>query len=308
VKLLGSCRGIIPILTFSLTAILAAGEGGAAPSGLREMVEVTGTRVQLSDLLPADVSAELRASAGGVGLGRAPQPGSLRILERSQVVRELQHRPRLLLQLRIPERITIRRAGWPISRAAVSQAVAGFLLARSGNGGRRADIAGLQWGGDVSSGAANPAIEATAAYWDNRQQAFAVRLRCAEASYCGSFLVHVPEARTDSTEKNREAVDPAEAAHFAEPTVTASVSGRGGEAQQQKRERVPQREPGLSMAEAGKPAKLMVEGDGFRISMPVVCLERGMLGQKIRALDSSDHRVVWAEVVGAGRLLAIADR
>jgi hypothetical protein len=292
---------MIPILSFSLTAILVAGEDSGAAVALRQMAEVTGNRLQLSDLLPADASAELRAIAGGVGLGRAPQPGSLRILERAQIVRELQRRPRLLLQLRIPERITIRRAGWPISRAAVSEAVAGFLLAQSGNGARMADIAGLQWSGEVSSDEANPAVEGKAAYWDNREQAFAVRLRCAEASYCGSFLVHVPEARAGSAEKDRGAADPAEHAG------TATLSGRGGNAHPQSAESAPQREPGLSLAEAGKPAKLMVEGDGFRISMPVVCLERGVLGQKIRALDSSNHRVVWAEVVGAGRLLAIAD-
>jgi flagella basal body P-ring formation protein FlgA len=47
---------------------------------------------------------------------------------------------------------------------------------------------------------------------------------------------------------------------------------------------------------------LLLDDGSMSISLQVICLERGRFLQKIRVLDASSHRVLQAEVVGAGKL------
>ena len=125
-------------LTLLLVALFAGAQEKNAvpalsrPTVLRSTVEVTSGVLTLSDLLPDDAGARLRAAAGTIELGHAPQPGRQRVLESGQITRGLAARPALLRQLSVPARITVRRAGWPISRAAVEKAVARFLPADDG--------------------------------------------------------------------------------------------------------------------------------------------------------------------------------
>jgi hypothetical protein len=192
-------------------------------------------------------------------------------------------------QLLVPERITVHRVDWPLSRTEVWKAVATFLQARNDKISELTDATSLQWDSGVRAGANDAAVEVVASHWDSRRQALALHMRCVEPSFCRSFLVHVPGeepslARTDAPGTPR--MEDVSAVRHATKSLRPQSRGR-------------------SLALAGKPANLMVEGDGFRISLPVVCLERGRLGQTIRAVDSSSHRVFWAEVVGVDRLLAI---
>lgn len=285
-----SSLGLTFLFTLLFSIVMAgAEETNSAPVILRRTANVTGDTVQLVDLLPEHAPASLRVAFAGIELGRSPQPGSLRVLEDSQVKSYLQTRPTVLGQLLVPERITVRRVDWPISRTEAWKAVSRFLQVGNAKRTSLPDAESLRWDSGVRAGSADAALQVTASHWDSRRQAFALRVRCVESSFCGSFLVHV------SGEKSGLAGAAAPNVHG---TVGLRETGQAAD--------LPQPSPrGHPLAQAGKPANLMVEGDGFRISLPVVCLERGMLGQKIRAVDSSSHRVFWAEVVGADRLLAI---
>lgn len=283
--------------TVSVVLLLATGLAGApqdraASVWLRSRVAVTGGILKLSDLLPPDAGATLRAAAAEIDLGHTPQPGRLRVLEGEQVWRRLTGNRILWRDLSVPESITIERTGWPISRAAVEKAVASFLRSPEGTLDPLPDIAALQWDGEVRAAVPDAAVEVIAVRWDIRRNAFAVWLRCVEASFCGSFLVHVPRLRPDQAETlaHSPRLLPHSLAHL-HPMSVAPSSHRG--------------EPGVSLAQAGKPAQLIFDGEGFRISLPVVCLQRGTLGQKIQAMDFANHRIVWATVVGAGQLRAI---
>lgn len=300
-------------LTLLLVALFAGAQEKNAvpalsrPTVLRSTVEVTSGVLTLSDLLPDDAGARLRAAAGTIELGHAPQPGRQRVLESGQITRGLAARPALLRQLSVPARITVRRAGWPISRAAVEKAVARFLPADYGEKNRGLDAAALLWNGEIS-GAEDAAIEATAAHWDVQQKALAVHMRCVEPSLCGSFLVLVRgvkpglvETGGPRTSSHHPFYRPSDHPSSVHPSYLRGESQRPSEVAE--RSRFPR--SGRTLAEAGKPAKLLVEGDGFRISMPVICLQRGRMGQTIRALDAAGHHVFWAEVIGAGRLQAI---
>jgi hypothetical protein len=303
-------------LTLLLVALCAgAQEKNAAPAllpttVLRSAVEVSGGVVTLSDLLPDDAGARLRAAAGTIALGHAPQPGRQRVLERGQITRTLAARPALSRQLSVPASVTVRRAGWPISRSAVEKAVArflpdGFVAAEDGKQ-KPGPAAAVQWNGEIS-GAEDAEIEATASHWDVQQKALAVRMRCVEPALCGSFLVLVRGVRPGPAETG----GPRASAYLGSGHRSGHPSGQPSDYGGQSHRPWPSAEasrfprPGRTLAEAGKPAKLLVEGDGFRISLPVICLQRGRMGQTIRAVDAAGHHVFWAQVIGAGRLQAI---
>ena len=55
-----------------------------------------------------------------------------------------------------------------------------------------------------------------------------------------------------------------------------------------------------ALAEPGKPARLVLEGAGFRISTRVMPLERGAHGQRIRVRALDSRRVMKAQVTGPG--------
>jgi hypothetical protein len=89
---------------------------------LRE-VSVAGTRVLLSDLLPASAPNSLRKRAGEISLGAAPQPGNTRILERDAVERGAGVNQDVLLKVAVPEHIFISRDARPVTLMEVFAAV-----------------------------------------------------------------------------------------------------------------------------------------------------------------------------------------
>ena len=59
-----------------------------------------------------------------------------------------------------------------------------------------------------------------------------------------------------------------------------------------------------ALAEAGKPATMLVNGPSFRITTTVIPLQRGAQGQRIRVRNLATGRVLEAMVTGAGMLRA----
>jgi flagella basal body P-ring formation protein FlgA len=49
---------------------------------------------------------------------------------------------------------------------------------------------------------------------------------------------------------------------------------------------------------------LILNDVGMRISMQVICLDRGALSQQVRAIDAHSHRMFQARVIGAALLEA----
>jgi hypothetical protein len=62
---------------------------------------------------------------------------------------------------------------------------------------------------------------------------------------------------------------------------------------------------GLRLVERGELATLILKGDGIRMSVEVICLDRGFEGQEIRARSKKGLRVFRARVVGPGILEAV---
>jgi hypothetical protein len=249
---------------------------------LRDAVEVKRNQVWLSDLLPADAPSAMQKTGAAIELCPAPQPGSARILDPEQIKSKLVSQPEVLRQLAIPSRITVRSSGWPIEEEMVRTAISTFLREQ----GSRPDLPGAARFEGLQSlvaGEEHSKLQVTGIDWDTRQQSVQVRLRCATRTSCGSFLVHVvlPASAGDqwrsrqgwSSGSNLSGVQPAT------PTV-----------------------PGAVLAEKGKPATLILDDGSVRISVRVICLQPGVLNQRIRVFESQSRHVFHAEVVGAGLL------
>ena len=264
--------------------------GGNTPAvQLRDAVEVSRSQVWLSDLLPRDAPSGLQKASAAIELCPAPQPGSARILEARQIISRLAGQPEVLGQLAIPSRITLRYSGWPIAEAAVRMAISRFLrepgLSESGAKRDLADSAKLEWLRPLSATEEHPTLQVTGLDWDNRRQTAQVRLRCSRRASCGNFLVRVVlPSPLDEEWRNRQR--PGIGLNSGAARL-AAADGMGG-----------------VLAEKGKPATLVLDGGSVRISVRVICLQRGVLNQQIRVIEERSRRVFHAEVVGAGRLRA----
>jgi hypothetical protein len=250
---------------------------------LRDAVEVERERVWLSDLLPPSAPSAIQKAGDAIALCQAPRPGSPRVLDAEQITAKLAAQPQLLRQLAIPSRIMVRNSGWPIVEAAVRLAISRFLLEQAGNRDLP-EAAKLDWE-PLSAAEEHSALQVTGLDWDIRQQSAQVRLRCSARVSCGSFLVHLvlPPLIGDEW---RSRLASGIGASFAGPGQRAGTSTVA------------------VLAERGKPATLILDGGGLRISMRVICLQAGELNQRIRVFDTQSRHVLRAEVVGAGLLHA----
>ena len=257
---------------------------------LRDTVGVKQNRVWLADLLPPDASPVLRKVSATIELCPAPQPGSARVLDGEQITARLAGQPELLRQLAIPPRITVRYAGWPIAEERVRLAISEFLRQQSLHelGGRRdlPDAARLEWSQPLLVTEQNPKLEVVGLDWDNRRQSVQARLRCSRRATCGSFLLHV--------------VLPLPlAGEWRQRLALSSALNSPGDGMQSAAN-----EDGAVLAEKGKPATLVLDDGSMRISVRVICLQRGVLKQQIRVVEARSRHVFHAEVVGVGLLHA----
>ncbi len=250
---------------------------------LRDLVEVNHEIILLSDLLPLNAPLDLRNASDAIQLGRAPQIGSIRILDPEQIKHQMAAEPALLANFRMPARIMIRRFEWPIKSAAVRGAISAFLQQKKSKYSDLLDTAALQLD-NTGALQEDPALVVTGMEWDDQRQVLQLRVRCANRTLCGSFLVHAgwPPALTAQWR-----------------TIFASGIFSNGTAKAANGAL-----SGPMLAEIGRRAILILEGTGLRISIPVVCLGRGVLNQQIRVLDTNTRRVFDAEVVGIGLLHA----
>jgi len=281
-------------LILACEVLLAAGSLNAqTPSPpvlkLAEHVEVAGDTIWLSDLLPAGGSTDLQVMSKSLDLGLAPQPGSLRLLTRQQISARLADRDGLLRQLELPAQITVQRKGWPIREDTVLTAVSNYLQTQGWKNNALSGTDWLRWSGAVAARNEDAVLQVTGAKPDIAPGTLEVRLRCVDRSLCSSFLAFVT---------------------FANPfpgAVVSPVSGRGLSSKQTPssgkiRTRSGETQsPGL--VERGASAQLKMEGGGMEISVSVICLERGSLGEQIR-VRAARHRVLLAEVVGSNQLRA----
>jgi hypothetical protein len=255
---------------------------------LRDAVDVKQNRVWLSDLLPPGAPAAMQNALASIELCPSPQPGSVRVLDAEQIEARLAGQREMLGQLAIPGRITIRYTGWPIAEERVRLAISEFLRQQGWHNreGKRdlPDAAQLDWTRPHSATVESPKLEVVGLDWDDRQQSAQVRLRCSPRTSCGSFLVHIVLSPPLAQEWRQQL---ALGSDLNSSDPPAAANGNSS-----------------VLAEKGKPATLVLDDGSMRISVRVICLQRGVLNQEIRVVEARSRRVFHAEVVGMGLLHA----
>ena len=277
---LRSLAGSLLLVSFALPSLCQSNQP-SLPIALRESVQIDSATVRLSDLLPPDVPNAIRQKAAAINLGRAPQIGSVRTLSREEITQRIGSDPALRL-IYVPAQITIRRDGWPISPESIRSAIARYFQAQGWKAAAPGPE-GVRWDAGFTSLKPSAALEVTAVSWNRSGNDLEFRLRCVERNACSSLLVRVVAPPGFSGDSRLDSV------------VHNPATAPG----------LPLNRPVL--VKAGEAAILSTQSGGISISLQVIALQRGALGQTVRARDPSSKRIFEARVVGVETLAPIVE-
>jgi hypothetical protein len=276
------------LVTLAAVAALAT----ASPSGFAETdsrkecqavtipshIDLTDKELTLADLLPPGTCPEWQRAAATMHLGSTPLAGGVRIVAGETARALLEKLPAAARRsIAVPERITIQGSDDAASCAEISEKVL-------------AELPGL--GARVSPA---PVIDCTAVHiprvprqaqlavlrtvWDRGLRAWDITVHCVGASACLPFLLRLRAAAEGSE---------------------TPISGLGG-----KRNLAATLPPAQPLVRPGKGATLDWEEAGIRLVVPVVCLDKGGLGQTVRVRVAGSGRVLAAVVAGDDQVRAV---
>lgn len=233
-------------------------------------IEVSGSAVSLADLLAGAACPAMRQAASRVRLGSVPLPGSVRVLDGAEVRGMLEKITAFVedrVSVRVPERVSVRRAG---GRASCND-----ISARMDSQKCNCGMAGR-----IPLGAP---LVFSRPVWDRSLAHWKFVARCTRPGDCVPFLVEVagltPEAEAAATQAPQKS-----------QVITAaeSIAAASGEL----------------LVHSGQMATLLWDQDGIRMRLRAICLERGALGDVIRARVVPRGRVLRATVISGGGLRA----
>jgi hypothetical protein len=281
-RLFASMSTVIAIIAFS---------GGIARASriprielLRE-VSITGTRIMLSDLLPANAPAPLRARAAEISMGAAPQPGATRILERDAVERRAGGSEELLAEVSVPERIVVSRNSRPITLTEVFEAIRAALKQSGMPAAATLQPADVLLESQVFVGPGEPGIQVMRMDLDRELRRVRFLLWPSRSPKVLPFFVTVQLPGEPPLVLIRP---PGEFGRLERtPVITQAV------AHPVKQE---------ILVGTGERATLTLHSDTLRIFVDVVSLERGTLGQRIRVRMPDTGKIFSAQVDGRNHL------
>lgn len=297
---------IVGLMTLSATLSLpSAGQQSCSKIVLSPNLQVPDGLLSLADLLPPESCPAIRAAASQVPLGRAPLPGSARLLTGDGVrhllagISSRMGRAAAPAEFRVPDRIRLRRRDARMSCADIARQIVAMLRgqlpgAGTDSGGSEGPGSEFLSPGNFDCGVADRVPAAAVLELDRRFQDPASRslefsVRCRDRHDCVPFLVH-------------EKVSGEQAA------VLSTVSRSRGSSTRLPTSRVPGIVPSRPstplLVRPGQMARLLWERDGIRVVLPVICLDRGSRGDSVRVRVRNGSRVLRAEVESAGVLRA----
>ena len=247
-----------------------------------ERIEIS-KAFSLVDLLREDGCPGLRERAASTVLGLMPSPGSIRVLEGTQV--------RIMLErvlrseypaldpnsaLHVPERVSVRRAG---ARWSCEDIVRDLF----------SDAAMPM---DCGSNAGIPqtaALELSQKRWDASTRTWRFVVRCRNPKDCVPFVVSLRKDAFPAANEKSE---------WNGSRSTSAVSAR----------LLPTGFPGTAppLVHRGDKVNLVWEQDGIRVVAPAFCMDEGREGDDVRARISG--HVIGAVVVRMGELRAEISR
>jgi hypothetical protein len=248
--------------------IVVGGESSGQRLELRGAVEVQRNTVLLSDLLPAEASPWVREASARVDLGPAPALGTTRIIDSTRIAAALSMQPGLLPKVAIPERVLVRRAGFPVSRESVLNALQRFYPASEKNPDLK--DAELHWDAGWARLTRDSKLEVRRAWWDAARKSWQWWMHAEDGAQSPDFLVQSTGPKLSLARGQAATAASAPPESNAEPLLVHE----------------------------GARAWLTVEGGGIRLRTEVICLESGGLGQRIRVRSLTGQRVFQAEIMG----------
>jgi Chaperone for flagella basal body P-ring formation len=270
------------VLTMSLPARGSDGESACARVVLPASIEVQDGEFSLAELLPPDACPALRRLAARMPLGHTPLPGSPRIFNGQEIRILLDKRLPLgaevsqkNISFQIPERIKVSRAGARASCFDLAGSIAEASLST-----RMGSLTGKNLVRDSNCGAAgrirqDVPIAIAKTVWNPALTSLEITARCLDPKDCVPFLV---SARASSLEADALSLaklrTKSHSYHSTEPPIVR---------------------PGQSMT-------LLWDQDGIQITLHVTCLDRGGLGETVRARLKHGDRILRAKVMNAETL------
>lgn len=258
-----------------LSSLVCHAAGGRALVRLCERAGVAAETVRLSDFLPPE-GAAIREQAAAIELGRSPLLGSSRYFTRQQVEQALRNHADLTQRISVPDRITAFAAGWPISADIVQGAISKYAGSR-GSGLDGSFSGPLTLLGSPVASQPMPDLKIDKVERDVFRDEIRFSVGCVQRNVCGIFLATMRQANGFFRQLPGGALPRAR--------ISSAVSKQ-------------------LLVRAGMPAMLNLRNDSMDISLPVICLDRGSLGQIIRVRDASGRKIFRAKVIGAAQVQA----
>jgi hypothetical protein len=252
---------------------------------LAREVTVAGSRVLLSDLLPATAPESLRERASEIGIGAAPLPGNTRFLEREAIESQVGSNVGILSEVSIPERIIVRTDSRPITVNEVFETIRAALAQK----------------GLISAGTLRPEdilLESQILVAPGDSGLQVMRMDLDHGLRRARFLLWpsrspkvIPFFATAKLEGDlsglqyRATADPG---HIANTRAIVPAVARPAKAE--------------ILVGQGERATLLLHSEVLRMFVDVVSLERGTLGQQIRVRMADTGKVLNARVDGRSHL------
>jgi hypothetical protein len=271
---------------------------------------VEGEEVRLSDLLPPDAPAGLGGLCRLIILGDAPLIASQRVISRVQIEQQLREFPSLLEWLEVPPRVIVRRKRRRLSSAEIQTAIERFMAGKDSPDFHEVSLHRLNLQAPVFVTQIDAGLEVRRVEFDRVERKTRFLLRASREPQVLPFYVTVEEGlgeRADCaltylmTQSDSRLGFHAALGNFTYPPgwldshSSCAAAHPGNPA-------APITASPVVLVAAGKPAKLVVETATLRLTAQVTPLQSGVKGQIIRVRNQDTHRVLQAEVVGAGLL------
>jgi hypothetical protein len=251
---------------------------GCATLSVRASVEAAREDLTLADFLPSDACPRMHHAAAQVSMGKAPRAGAVRVIEGQQIRALLgglvsyNAGSAAIMQIpdRIPDRITVRRAG--ATKSCVE--VADFLAGAAPSQDER--LSSSLWRHNLECGAIQgiaeeAELELIKSDWDAGLRRWEFLLHCVRPEDCVPFMVSARDP--EKLQGNAHAAS----------SVESSAGGASF----------------ALLVKPGETAMLIWDQGGIRVTLPVTCLDAGGLGQYVRVRLKSTPQILRAEVVGA---------
>jgi hypothetical protein len=211
----------------------------------------------------------------------------MRVFTASEVRKAINHSPELThecLDLELPEQVVVRRVGWPLETETVRRTLARSALAGRFDFSRMP----IMLPADFMTAVPHPLLEATAVTSSPDRLRLLAILRCRERTACSSFLAEIvlDSALSGVVARWSKPASETLGAIFLKQTMTHPIVSSSSPV----------------LVQPGRLALLTIEGDGFKITQPVLPLKRARLGELVRVSDPRSHRSWMAQVAGSGQL------